>query len=68
MSKEKAAELLKDILKPLYFKVDKEWTIEEDNKVSNLINELEEISKDIKCIKWRNKNKPIYNLLSIIFP
>ena len=49
MSKEKAAELLKDILKPLYFKVDKKWTIKDDNKVSNLINELEDITK---CIEW----------------
>ena len=51
MSKEQAAELLKDILKPLYFKIDKKWTIEDDDKVSNLINELEKISKDIKMIE-----------------
>ena len=50
MSKENAANLLKDILKPLYFKIDKKWTIEDDNKVSNLINELERVSKD-KSIK-----------------
>jgi len=41
MNKEKAADLLKDILKPLYFKIDKKWTPEDDNKVYNLINELE---------------------------
>ncbi len=45
MSKEKAAELLKDILKPLYFKVDKKWTSEDDNKIDKLVNELEQINK-----------------------
>ena len=48
MSKENAAKLLKDILEPLYFKIDKKWTAEDDNKICNLINELEEV---IKCAK-----------------
>ena len=48
MSKEKAAQLLKEILEPIYFKMDKKWTTEDDNKVSNLINELEGITKDTK--------------------
>jgi hypothetical protein len=43
MSKEKAEEILKDILKPLYFKIDKKWTIEDDNRVSNLIEEIEDV-------------------------
>jgi len=45
MSKENAADLLKDILKPLYFKIDKKWTSEDDDKVSNLINALEQLNK-----------------------
>ena len=48
MSKEKAAKLLKDILEPLYFKIDKKWTAEDDNKILNLIIELEETTKDTK--------------------
>ncbi|MGB9979514.1 hypothetical protein [Methanobacterium sp.] len=45
MSKEKDEEILKDILKPLYFKVDKKWTKEDTNKISNLIDELEDLNK-----------------------
>ena len=44
MSKEKAEEILKDILKPLYFKIDKKWTIEDDNRISNLIKEIEDVN------------------------
>ena len=51
MSKENAADLLKDILKPLYFKIDKKWTIEDDDKVYNLINALEKASKNKTEIK-----------------
>jgi len=53
MSKAKATELLKDILKPLYFKIDKKWTVEDDAKVSNLINALEKVSRDKTKSKWK---------------
>lgn len=46
MSNEKAEEILRDILKPLYFKIDKKWTDEDNNKISALINELKTICNE----------------------
>lgn len=46
MSNEKAEELLKDILKPLYYRIDKKWTPEDDSKISILINELKTICNE----------------------
>lgn len=43
MSSEKAEELLKDMLKPLYYRTDKKWTPEDDDKISTVINELRKI-------------------------
>ena len=40
MSNEKAEEILKGILKPLYYRIDKKWTSEDDNRVANLIKEI----------------------------
>ena len=46
MSSEKAEELLKDMLKPLYYRIDKKWTPEDDGKVSTIINELKRICNE----------------------
>ena len=43
MSSEKAEELLKYMLKPLYYKINKKWTPEDDDKISTVINELRRI-------------------------
>jgi len=46
MSSEKAEELLKDMLKPVYYRIDKKWTPEDDNKISAIINELRKICNE----------------------
>ena len=42
MSNEKAEEILKEILKPVYNRIDKKWTSEDDTRVSNLIKEIKD--------------------------
>ena len=67
-SKEKAAELLKDIYKLLYFKIDKKQAIENANKPSNLINKLKitvQIPEITHCKK--EKNRRALNSLFLLF-
>ena len=42
MSNERAEEILKEILKPVYNRIDKKWTSEDDNRVTNLIKEIKD--------------------------
>ncbi len=42
MGNEKAEEILKEILKPVYNRIDKKWTSEDDNRVTNLIKEIKD--------------------------
>lgn len=46
MGSEKAEELLKDMLKPLYYRIDKKWTPEDDDKITAIINELRGICNE----------------------
>lgn len=42
MSNEKAEEILKEILKPVYNRIDKKWTNEDDTRITNLIKEIKD--------------------------
>lgn len=46
MGKEKATEILKDHFKALYGYAGKEWTLDDDKSLEQLVNELEEIIEE----------------------